>query len=248
MKNVPRTAREYRQWWHRQKPNIPYGACWCGCQQPTKFAPRTQVSRQWFKGEPIKFIHRHGYNVKPRIDFGVNQNDGLCHCGCGSSAPIAKGTDRRFGLIKGEPVRYINGHHIQLPETYTVEDRGYKTPCHIFRNAKSDGYGYVHRKGRFIYAHRYFHEKENGPLPDGYHLHHKCEVKNCIRLSHLEPLRIVDHQRIHSRTKLNLEKARRIRYLVLVCGLQRKDVAKEYGVSSSLIEAVVNRLIWEEDA
>lgn len=248
MSNLPRTAQEYRAWWAKQKPDIPYSECWCGCQQRTKIAYRTQVSRQWFKGEPIKFIHRHGTNNKPRVDFGVNRNGGLCECGCGESTPTAKGTNRQFGLIEGEPLRYINGHHNYLPESYTVEDRGFESPCWIFRNQKPDGYGYVQRDGRFVYAHRYFYEKCHGPLPDGHHLHHKCGVKNCIRLSHLEPLTILEHQRLHPRVKLNLEKARRIRYLVLVCGLQRKDVAKEYGVSSSLIEAVVNRLIWEEDA
>ncbi len=35
---------------------------------------------------------------------------GKCRCGCGGDAPIAKMTDKRLGHIKGEPIRYINGH------------------------------------------------------------------------------------------------------------------------------------------
>jgi hypothetical protein len=35
----------------------------------------------------------------------------LCECGCGQPAPIAKGTSRRDGAIKGEPMRFIRGHN-----------------------------------------------------------------------------------------------------------------------------------------
>lgn len=34
----------------------------------------------------------------------------LCECGCGEEAPIAKRNQTRFGHVKGEPVRFINGH------------------------------------------------------------------------------------------------------------------------------------------
>lgn len=36
--------------------------------------------------------------------------NGLCQCGCGEKAPIAKQTDRRKGYKKGKPERFINGH------------------------------------------------------------------------------------------------------------------------------------------
>ncbi len=35
----------------------------------------------------------------------------LCECGCGELVPIAKQADKRYGHIKGEPVRFIRGHH-----------------------------------------------------------------------------------------------------------------------------------------
>ncbi len=245
----PTTPEEHRQWWAENAPEgIEYGTCWCGCGETTEAAKYTQRLREWLRYCPKKFVHRHATNAKPRVDFGVNRNGGLCHCGCGRPAPIGKTTARSFGLVKGEPVRYINGHHRMLPETYTVEDRGYETPCWIWRNAKHDGYGYIGREGRFHYAHRYFYEREHGPLPDGYQLHHECKVKNCIRLSHLMPLPVVEHQRVHPRTVLTMEKARRIRYLVQVCGMQRKDVAADFGVSTDVVEMVVRGVTWNEDA
>lgn len=35
----------------------------------------------------------------------------LCECGCGLPAPIARRTDRRAGLFKGHPARFIKGHN-----------------------------------------------------------------------------------------------------------------------------------------
>lgn len=35
----------------------------------------------------------------------------LCMCGCGQPAPIASRTNRAFGHVKGQPVRYIKGHY-----------------------------------------------------------------------------------------------------------------------------------------
>lgn len=34
-----------------------------------------------------------------------------CQCGCGSPAPIATYTNVRRGYLRGNPVRFIRGHH-----------------------------------------------------------------------------------------------------------------------------------------
>lgn len=36
--------------------------------------------------------------------------DGLCACGCGGRTPVATGTDRRRGQVKGQPLKFIFGH------------------------------------------------------------------------------------------------------------------------------------------
>jgi hypothetical protein len=41
---------------------------------------------------------------------------GLCGCGCGQPAPIAKATKARLGHVKGQPTRFIHGHHARTPE------------------------------------------------------------------------------------------------------------------------------------
>lgn len=35
----------------------------------------------------------------------------LCECGCGQPAPIAKYTKTSAGHVKGQPVRFVRGHH-----------------------------------------------------------------------------------------------------------------------------------------
>lgn len=34
----------------------------------------------------------------------------LCECGCGRPAPIAKQTDTKWGRVKGQPMRFVQGH------------------------------------------------------------------------------------------------------------------------------------------
>jgi hypothetical protein len=38
--------------------------------------------------------------------------NGLCECGCGNAAPIATRTERARGWVKGQPIRFVNGHYI----------------------------------------------------------------------------------------------------------------------------------------
>jgi hypothetical protein len=34
----------------------------------------------------------------------------LCECGCGEPAPIARITNRKWGHVKGQPMRFVLGH------------------------------------------------------------------------------------------------------------------------------------------
>ena len=56
-----------------------------------------------------------------------------------------------------------------------------------------DGYGRF--KQRLI--HRVTWEEANGPVPDGYELHHVCENKLCMNIDHLRLVTRSEHQRLH---------------------------------------------------
>ena len=46
----------------------------------------------------------------------------LCECGCGQETPLASQTNRSRGYVKGEPIRFINGHNRRKsPVEYVVD-------------------------------------------------------------------------------------------------------------------------------
>lgn len=67
----------------------------------------------------------------------------LCECGCGGAAPIAKATIPRIGHIKGQPIRFICGHHSRKhrldPTVKTVKlcECGCGTPTRLAPQTRS---------------------------------------------------------------------------------------------------------------
>lgn len=52
-------------------------------------------------------------NLCPTQGDGVTKLNpsGLCECGCGNAAPLARQTNLKYGHVAGEPVRFVHGHH-----------------------------------------------------------------------------------------------------------------------------------------
>lgn len=48
---------------------------------------------------------------------------GLCMCGCGAKAPIAKRTRRYLGQVKGQPCRFVSGHPSVKVTRRSVEEQ-----------------------------------------------------------------------------------------------------------------------------
>lgn len=63
-----------------------------------------------------------------------------------------------------------------------------KTPtCWLWRGAVTpDGYGLFNPYGVPVRVHRWAYEQKHKRIPRGLHLDHLCNVRNCVRLSHLE--------------------------------------------------------------
>jgi hypothetical protein len=66
------------------------GLCECGCEQPTRLAPRTDLAKGWVKGRPLRFVRGHqrrgvphGANF-PQFNGGlhVRSTDGRCVIFC----------------------------------------------------------------------------------------------------------------------------------------------------------------------
>ncbi len=127
---------------------------------------------------------------------------GLCQCGCGQRTSIVKETNRRLGLIAGQPYRFIRGHRARLPQFRPTGPRPGRLarfweqtrlqwgplamPCLIWTGALyPNGYGRVRLAGRTGYAHRLAYEEAIGPIPGRAQVDHHCDRKACIAPNHL---------------------------------------------------------------
>lgn len=53
------------------------------------------------------------------------------------------------------------------------------------KGVTSAGYGSHWHEGKRKQAHRVAWEQEHGPIPEGLHVLHKCDVKRCVNVEHL---------------------------------------------------------------
>lgn len=219
------------------------------------------------------FRHRRyadGYNSQCKACHRVGlervkQEDrptGLCACGCGETIFLVnkRGTSRTYKSGHcNPPLAERLWAHVTKTEscwlwTGTVNKKGYGTISDT-RRSKLVGRCTIRT------THQISWELTNGPIPKGMWVLHHCDVRNCVRPDHLylgtrrDNVRdAVARNRIKTRrgedcptAKLTSAAVRDIRqrfetdpYL----GLQ-KEMAIEYGVSTSVIHLIVHRRAWK---
>lgn len=170
---------------------------------------------------------------------------GLCQCGCGRTTQRARQTDRRKGWVKGEHVRFIQGHGSKqtwkdrLAADYTVDGNG----CWLWqRQMHGAGYGHTQRGGRSQTAHRWYYERFVGPVPEGHHVDHLCGVRRCVNPAHLEAVSPTENVRRSRATKLTATDAATIR----ASGAPGRVLAQRFGVSPQNITDIRKRRSWSE--
>jgi len=141
-----------------------------------------------------------GFGGKPcDIEYG------FCHCRCGGKTNLAKYTDRKRGIVKGEPLRFIAHHHARtqfgpsverfwkkvdkhgpLPsaEALAVHREIAGTRCWIYASTAKRGRGTIELDHRTVSAHRAAWYLATGRWPKPCCLH-KCDRPGCVRFSHL---------------------------------------------------------------
>lgn len=191
----------------------------------------------------------------------------FCECGCGEPAPIAKLTNSKWGHVKGQPVRFIRGHHNfrlirPLPDRFWEKvAKGGRDDCWEWTGATHEGrggYGFIGRGragGGTAQAHRVSWELANGPIPKGMEVCHTCDNPPCVNPAHLfvgtRRANVADAMRKkrirsgdrHPNAKLTADDVRTIREWA-PAGWAHNDLAEAFGVSRSLISMVLSRRIW----
>src|SRR5688572_1053758 len=133
------------------------------------------------------------------------------------------------------------------PIRWTVEDRGYRTPCwvwQLYRCPKS-GYAKMFIDGRSCYAHRYYFEQKHGDLPRRVKLDHLCRVRHCVNPAHLEPTTNAENCRRGNNTKLSADDVREIRSLCSQGWLQA-DIGRAYGITQANVSEIHCRKSWAD--
>lgn len=126
---------------------------------------------------------------------------------------------------------------------------------------KSDGYGHLRLWGRYTQAHRAMWQIENGSIPAGLFVCHKCDNRKCINPSHLflgtnaenlADMRAKGRGRIPPKTEIG-EKHPQAKFsddvvlAVRADGRTQREIASHYGMSTGWV-SYIKRGLWRASA
>lgn len=168
---------------------------------------------------------------------------GLCQCGCGGTAPIARQSLSKTGDVRGEPLRFIKGHQTRgrrKPGPLYVVDP--ETGCWVWQRKITHGYAYITINKQTLRAARYFYEEHVGPIPEGLTIDHTCRNRACVNPAHLEPVTITENIRRKPTTKMTEEGASEVRRLSH--HMTQRELADLFGVHQSSISRILGGKTW----
>lgn len=133
-----------------------------------------------------------------------------------------------------------------IENSYVVEDRGYVTPCWVWKHAASRGRSYVYDPGRgkHMLAYRLSYEVARGPIPEGLTLDHLCRQTICINPDHLEPVTSRENRRRAGQVKLTEDDVREVRRLLGEATMSHRKLAVQFGVCKATITHINTRRNW----
>lgn len=115
----------------------------------------------------------------------------------------------------------------------------------------------INGKQHHVRAHRFAYEEANGPIPEGLHVLHRCDVPLCVRPDHLFLGTNVENSADRNQkgrqargerqgsAKLTVAIVRRIRKAFAEDGITTTELAARHGVARSTIRAIVSRKNWK---
>lgn len=134
-------------------------------------------------------------------------------------------------------------------------DRRGPDECWLWKGA-GGAYGFIRVKGKNLYAHRVSWVLENGEIPDGLWVLHRCDVPRCVNPKHLflgtsqdnaDDCTTKGRRPIGERNglhKLTVFKVREMRIL-REQGRSLYQLAKMFSVTPQTVHAVVRNEVWK---
>ena len=191
---------------------------------------------------------------------------GYCQCGCGLKTRLAPYNSTKDKWIKGEPIRFINGHQSRPNDLSAhfwskVDRSGGESTCWEWLNCINNwGYGELMVNRKKYRAHRFAWELVNGQIPSGLLVLHKCDNPKCCNPKHLflgthkdnmkdmaekgraNPPRLSGEK--HGQHKLTLEQVLYIRDRYAKGSITQAELGREMGVSDGAIGDIVTGRNW----
>lgn len=132
--------------------------------------------------------------------------------------------------------------------------------CRLWQGATiPSGYGQTRGPdGKAVAVHRLAYELEHGPIPEGLHVLHRCDVRNCICLDHLflgtHDANMKDRHakgRYDTQPKGEDNPAAKLTEAVVLeirrkldAGVKSIALAREYGLHRDTISKIKRRIYW----
>lgn len=117
--------------------------------------------------------------------------------------------------------------------------------CWLWTAARSQGYGRFVMQGSLRLAHRVSWYVANGrDARSGTILDHLCRNRACVNPAHLREVTNATNVRVGDRAKLTPAAVDAIRLVYAAGGISCREIASEFGVSTSTVGYVVNHRTW----
>lgn len=118
--------------------------------------------------------------------------------------------------------------------------------CHIWIADTNFGYGLFKFEGKTSKAHRVSWILNNGPIPDGLQVRHRCDVRCCVNPHHLE----LGTQRDNENDKIARGRNQRNLTAEQVLAIRddprtTREIAKDFCVSSMSVSEIKRRVYWK---
>jgi hypothetical protein len=192
----------------------------------------------------------------------VNVPLGLCQCGCGRPTKLATKNSAKYGWVKGEPRRFLQGHNQHLARR-PREERFWEK---VNRDGPNECWEWTASRfalgsyGQFDSqcAHRIAWELTHGPVPVGLFVCHSCDNPPCCNPGHLfigtpadNTADMIGKNRSggpgrgeqHPNARLTADVVRTIRQRA-GAGETQASLASEFGVGAAHMNRIVHRKTW----